>query len=136
MSHTVSLHPAPQLTNKERQRLEAITRQLVASQAAGGGDDVLVVGAGLVGCFTAYVLARRGFNVTIVEKWPDMRTNLIPGGRSINLVLTHRGLCGLDKEGLHDEVRALCVAAKVRREKERVRVWVWVWMWVWVCQPK
>ena len=105
-------------SNRRLRQISGHVRNEGPSAAATAADDandgVVVAGAGLVGCFMAYVLARRGFNVTLVEKWPDMRSNVIPGGRSINLVLTHRGLCGLDAEGLHDAVRALCVPAKVR----------------------
>merc|ERR1711871_222648 len=105
-------------SNRRLRRISGHVRNEGPSAAATAADDandgVVVAGAGLVGCFMAYVLARRGFNVTLVEKWPDMRSNVIPGGRSINLVLTHRGLCGLDAEGLHDAVRALCVPAKGR----------------------
>lgn len=34
------------------------------------------------------------------ERWPDMRKSQLPGGRSINLVLTARGLRALGIKGL------------------------------------
>ncbi|UCG26243.1 MAG: NAD(P)/FAD-dependent oxidoreductase, partial [Chloroflexota bacterium] len=39
------------------------------------GQSVLVIGAGLGGITTAALLARQGYNVTVLEK------NEIPGGR-------------------------------------------------------
>ena len=38
--------------------------------------DVVVVGAGIVGCATAYFLARRGARVVVVERGP------VPGEQS------------------------------------------------------
>ncbi|MET0484130.1 MAG: FAD/NAD(P)-binding protein, partial [Candidatus Rokuibacteriota bacterium] len=38
--------------------------------------DVVVVGAGIVGCATAYFLARRGARVAIIERGP------VPGEQS------------------------------------------------------
>lgn len=65
---------------------------------------VVVVGAGLVGCLMSVMLARRGFDVTLIEKRRDLRLTHAEGGRSINLVLTNRGLRGLTAVGLRDEL--------------------------------
>jgi len=50
------------------------------------------------------LLARRGFNVTIYERRPDMRRVDIPAGRSINLALAKRGINALEKVGLMNEI--------------------------------
>ncbi len=58
----------------------------------------MVIGAGLVGCLMALSLQKKGFRVTIYERYKDFRS--IPSlGRSINLVLTGRGLRGLAEVG-------------------------------------
>lgn len=57
--------------------------------------QIIVVGAGPVGCLMSVLLARRGAQVTLYEKRPDMRSTPLPAGRSINLVLTERGLNAL-----------------------------------------
>lgn len=70
----------------------------------------MVCGAGLVGSLLAYVLQKKGFKVTMFERYADIRQ--IPSlGRSINLVLTGRGLRAIDAigGGLRDEILALGV---------------------------
>jgi kynurenine 3-monooxygenase len=59
-----------------------------------------VVGAGLVGSMISMYLARRGCNVSVFERRPDMRKNTLDGGRSINLALSSRGLVALEELGL------------------------------------
>ena len=55
-------------------------------------DDAVVVGAGLVGSLLATLLAERGLSVTVYEKRTDPRNREAESGRSINLVLTRRGV--------------------------------------------
>jgi kynurenine 3-monooxygenase len=77
--------------------------------------DIVVVGAGLVGSLLAYILQKRGFNVTVFERYGDIRH--IPSlGRSINLVLTNRGLRAADAigGGLREELIAMSVAVTGR----------------------
>ena len=74
-----------------------------------------MVGAGLVGALLAYILQKRGFNVTMFERYGDIRQ--IPSlGRSINLVLTNRGLRAADAigGGLREELIAMSVAVTGR----------------------
>lgn len=66
-----------------------------------------VVGGGLVGSLAAVMLAQRGFPVTLHERRPDMRKVDMAAGRSINLVVTARGLQALDIVGLRDQVLEL-----------------------------
>ncbi len=68
-----------------------------------------VVGAGPVGCVLAMLLVRHGFDVRMYEMRPDMRTSELDGGRSINLVLTDRGLRALEMFGLRDKVLEITV---------------------------
>ncbi|CAE7446941.1 kmo [Symbiodinium microadriaticum] len=77
--------------------------------------DVVVVGAGLVGSLLAYILQKKGYRVTIFERYQDIRQ--IPSlGRSINLVITSRGLRAVDMigGGLRDEVLALATTVTGR----------------------
>jgi kynurenine 3-monooxygenase len=64
---------------------------------------VTVVGAGLVGSLLAMYLARRGFQVDVLERRPDMRREAIGAGRSINLAISTRGLHALRQVGLEEE---------------------------------
>jgi kynurenine 3-monooxygenase len=72
--------------------------------------DIVVIGAGLVGSLLAYLLQKKGFNVTVFERYQDIRQ--IPSlGRSINLSITKRGLRAVDLigEGLREELLSLAV---------------------------
>jgi kynurenine 3-monooxygenase len=64
---------------------------------------VTVVGAGLVGSLLSMYLARRGFQVDVLERRPDMRREAIGAGRSINLAISTRGLHALRQVGLEEE---------------------------------
>ena len=61
---------------------------------------ILISGAGLVGSLLAYTLKKKGCSVCLFEKRPDLRTSPQGSGRSINLVITSRGLHALEKVGL------------------------------------
>lgn len=67
--------------------------------------NIGIVGAGLVGSLLAIFLKKKGFNVDIYERRPDMRKNTIPAGRSINLALSERGWKALIKAGIDEEIR-------------------------------
>jgi len=66
--------------------------------------SICLVGAGPVGSLMSVLLARRGFDVTVYERRPDMRRVDIPAGRSINLALANRGINALEKVGLMNEI--------------------------------
>jgi kynurenine 3-monooxygenase len=58
-------------------------------------QKITLVGAGLVGSLLAIFLARRGYNVDVLERRPDMRKEKIAAGRSINLAISTRGINAL-----------------------------------------
>ena len=66
--------------------------------------QMVVIGAGLVGSLQAIYLKRRGYQVTCFEKRSDIRLDSSEAGRSINLIVTSRGLNALRKVDLEDEV--------------------------------
>ena len=63
-------------------------------------DKITIVGGGLSGSLLAIYMAKRGFEVSLFERRPDMRKNKIYAGKSINLALSTRGLNALEKIGL------------------------------------
>ena len=71
--------------------------------------DVAIVGGGLVGSLLAVFLARRGFEITIYEGRSDIRSGEVSAGRSINLVVTSRGIQALRQAGLWADVAVLSV---------------------------
>lgn len=72
-------------------------------------QPLTVIGAGPVGSLLALTLARRGFDVEVYERRPDMRRHAISAGRSINLAVSTRGLHALHQVGLEQEVLAQAV---------------------------
>ncbi len=69
-------------------------------------QHVILVGAGLAGSLLAIYLAKRGFQVDIYERRPDMRQASISAGRSINLALSVRGIHALSRVNLDQRVLA------------------------------
>lgn len=65
---------------------------------------ITLVGGGLAGSLVAVYLAKRGYEVNIYERRPDMRNVEIPAGRSINLALSTRGIDALKRVGLDQVV--------------------------------
>lgn len=77
-------------------------------------SEVAVVGAGLVGSLLAVFLAKRGFQVDLFERRPDMRKETIAAGRSINLAISTRGITALEAAGMDRSVLAQAVQCKGR----------------------
>lgn len=65
---------------------------------------ITIVGGGLSGSLLAIYMAKRGFEVNLFERRPDMRKASIYQGRSINLALSTRGLNALSKIGLDADI--------------------------------
>lgn len=72
-------------------------------------EKQIIIGAGLVGSLHAVYLAKRGVNVEMYERRPDMRTVDISAGRSINLAISYRGLKALDRVGLKEKVLEMVI---------------------------
>lgn len=96
-------------------------------------QHVTVVGAGPSGALAALLLAQRGYRVSVYEGRPDPRESAGEGHaavvgvkdaslskvadaakRSINLALSHRGLCALRKAGLDEAAIAAAVPMRGR----------------------
>lgn len=78
------------------------------------GETASLIGGGLNGPLLALGLVRRGFNVQIYERRPDLRRVRISAGRSINLALSTRGIHALSQAGLWDEMRKIVIPMKGR----------------------
>lgn len=72
-------------------------------------NKVTIIGAGLVGSLWAVLLRKRNIDVTVFEKRPDPRLSHGDAGRSINLVITSRGVNALEKAGLLQKALDLAV---------------------------
>ena len=73
------------------------------------GKSISIIGSGLVGSLLSIYLAKRGHKVSIYERRSDMRREDMIAGRSINLALSDRGLLALEKVGLTDEIKKICI---------------------------
>ncbi|MBL7719729.1 MAG: FAD-dependent monooxygenase [Flavipsychrobacter sp.] len=71
--------------------------------------SVTILGAGLVGSLLAILLKKRGFDVSIYERRPDMRVATIGAGRSINLAMSVRGWKALELAGLRAEMEQIAI---------------------------
>lgn len=76
---------------------------------------VTIVGCGLVGSLWAYLLKKQGYDVEVFEKRGDPRLQSEQAGRSINLVITSRGLNALKTAGLLPEILPITVPVYGRR---------------------
>ncbi|MFK7769469.1 MAG: FAD-dependent oxidoreductase [Mariniblastus sp.] len=75
---------------------------------------ITLTGAGLVGSLLSVLLGKRGYEVTILERRPDMRGVSADSGRSINLALSSRGIHALKSAGLMDDVEKLLIPMRGR----------------------
>src|SRR6266568_5935080 len=77
-------------------------------------ETISLIGAGLNGPLLALALVKRGFNVEIYERRPDMRLVRMSAGRSINLALSTRGIHALTEAGLWGKMRDIVIPMKGR----------------------
>jgi kynurenine 3-monooxygenase len=77
-------------------------------------ETISLIGAGLNGPLLGLGLVKRGFNVEIYERRPDMRSVRISAGRSINLALSTRGIHALTEAGLWNEMQKIIIPMKGR----------------------
>lgn len=82
--------------------------------------SITLVGGGLAGSLAAVYLAKRGYEVNIYERRPDMRNVEIPAGRSINLALSTRGIDALKRVGLDQVVldQAIPMAGRMMHDEK------------------
>lgn len=71
--------------------------------------DTIIVGAGLVGSLLSIYLSKRGYKVKIFERRPDMRTEKMSAGRSINLALSDRGIKALEEVGIMEDIKKIAI---------------------------
>ncbi len=69
---------------------------------------IAVIGSGLVGSLLAIYLRKRGHEVTIFDRRPDVRT-IEFSGRSINLAMSNRGWKALRKVGIEERIREIAL---------------------------
>lgn len=79
-----------------------------------GTNRVTIVGAGLGGALLAADLGRTGHAVDVYEMRGDLRKVELAAGRSINLALSHRGICALQRVGLAERVLDVAVPMRGR----------------------
>ena len=72
-------------------------------------EKVAVIGAGLVGSLQAIFLAKKGFEVEVYERRPDIRAAKLAAGRSINLALSNRGWKALEQAGIKEEIEKVAI---------------------------
>jgi kynurenine 3-monooxygenase len=75
--------------------------------------NIAVVGAGLVGSLLAIYLKRKGHQVQVFDRNPDIRKMQF-SGRSINLVMSQRGWKALETLGLQDEIKKIGIPVDKR----------------------
>lgn len=75
-------------------------------------SPVVIVGAGMAGCFLALCLAEKGYRVTILEKRDSVAAVLKESGRSFNITLYYRGLQALKKLNIWEHIKPLAQVAE------------------------
>ena len=75
---------------------------------------ITLVGGGLAGSLLSIYLAKRGLEVDLYERRPDMRTVDISAGRSINMALSARGIYALREVDVLDDIMQQAIAMRGR----------------------
>ncbi|HRF79879.1 MAG TPA: NAD(P)/FAD-dependent oxidoreductase [Flavobacteriales bacterium] len=82
-------------------------------------SKITIVGGGLVGSLLAIFLAKRGHSVNVYERRGDPRKTDVYAGRSINLVVSHRGWTALRAAGVEEAVKQITVPVYARMMHDR-----------------
>lgn len=69
------------------------------------GEQVAIVGGGLVGCYMSLLLAQQGTRVDIYEQRSELVSKSY--GRTINLIINQRGIDSLKQVGV--DITKYCV---------------------------
>lgn len=77
-------------------------------------QNISIIGSGLTGPLLANMLANKGYKVDLYEKRNDLRKTNNSAGRSINLALSHRGICALESAQLFEKIKPLLIPMKGR----------------------
>ncbi len=72
-------------------------------------EQIVIIGAGLVGSLLSVYLVKRGYGVTVYERRPDSRLGANYAGRSINLALSDRGIKALEEVGAMEQIRTIAI---------------------------
>ncbi|MCE3295574.1 MAG: kynurenine 3-monooxygenase [Crocinitomicaceae bacterium] len=70
---------------------------------------IAIVGAGLVGSLQAILMAKKGYQVDVYERRPDLRKAQLIAGKSINLALSDRGWKALELAGIAEDIRKIAI---------------------------
>ena len=70
-------------------------------------QKILIAGAGLVGSLLAIALKKRGHDVVVIEKRADLRLEAMSAGKSINLILTAKGIRTIVSLDLWEKVQTI-----------------------------
>ena len=71
--------------------------------------SVTILGAGLVGALLGTILRKKGYEVNIYERRPDMRKEKIGAGKSINLAMSNRGWKAIALAGIKAEIEPIAI---------------------------
>ncbi len=77
-------------------------------------EHITIIGAGLVGSLLAAYLQKRGYQVNVFERRPDLRKEQLRAGKSINLALSNRGWRPLTEIGIEEQLKQLIIPMKGR----------------------
>jgi kynurenine 3-monooxygenase len=77
-------------------------------------SDIVVIGAGPIGCAVSTLLASKGYNVVIFEKRKDIRNKKLVEGRSTHLVLSERSHEVITQLGLNELININGIELKGR----------------------
>ncbi len=84
------------------------------SNQSDNSPKITLIGAGPVGSLLSVYLAQHGFQVELIERRADMRSEQISAGRSINLAVSTRGIHALKQIGLAEAILEQAVPMRGR----------------------